>query len=96
MRLHVRPAWAALGVVLMVLVAVALADKFWVGDRTLYFDDCQKRAALQDRLRAAGVPFEQVERGGTLITRADQKDLGKRLGLPDLLEVPPDMTVACK
>jgi heme exporter protein D len=96
MTLRARSIWVAVGAVLVGLVAFALVDHFWVGDRTIYFDDCRKRAALQDRLRAAGVPFKQVERNGILIARADQKNLGTRLGLPDLLEVPPDMAVACK
>ena len=96
MRLRARPIWVAMGAALTLLVAVALLDHFWVGDRTLYFDDCRKRVALQDRLRAAGVPFKQVERGGTLIARADQKDLAARLGLPDLLDIPPDVAADCK
>ena len=96
MRLRARSNWVVAFAASTMLVAVALVDHFWVGDRTLYFDDCRKRVALQDRLRAAGVPFKQVERGGTLIARADQRDLAARLGLTDPLEVPPDMTAACK
>lgn len=96
MRLNRRTIWVAAGVISAGLVAAVLLDRLWVGDRTVYFDDCRKRAALQDRLRAAGVPFKQVERDGILIARADQKDLAAKLGLPDLLDIPPNMTATCK
>lgn len=86
----------AAGVALLGLVAVALVEMFWVGDRTVYFDDCRKRVALQARLRAAGVPFKEVERGGTWIGRVDEKELAARLNLPSLLDVPPDTASTCK
>jgi hypothetical protein len=88
--------WIAAGVALAGLVAIALAERFWIGGRTVYFDDCRKRVALQDRLRSAAVPFELVERGGISIGRIDEKELAARLGLPSLLDVPPDKAAICK
>jgi hypothetical protein len=90
MKIAPRWVWATVGVVVTCIAAIYIAETFWVGGRTVYFDDCKKRIALENRLRLAGIPFEHVERGGISLGRVDEKELASRMGLASLLDVPPD------
>jgi hypothetical protein len=96
MKMSQRNRWLVVGVVVSGLIAILAFDKVWTGDRTVYFDNCQKRVALQKRLSEAGVAFSLVERGGIALGRVNEKELALRLGLTSLLDVPPDTTTVCK
>jgi len=88
MQMKQRPIRALVIVVLVLFSSLVVADHFWRGKLTVYYDDCKQHAALRRHLTASGIPFRIDERNGIVLGAVKKDEIAKRIGLRDLMRIP--------
>jgi hypothetical protein len=97
LQMNTRRRWISVVSLAVGLPAGALVfDYFWPKTTAFYFEDCRQRDELRKRLAAAAVQFSIVESDGTSIGTQDPEEVAKKLDLPSLHQVPPNLDSTCK